>query len=149
MCFQINVGSQDFWRLGRAVRSHFTTSANAEHCFLVKLQNCFADCETRSDFPSAWKWEDNDRIFHFFGWTHPLRYFLIRLPDIYLQCTQGFPKETAVASHPRSRIRSHLIISLVRNPAVFYASSPAASARAALFKSRTRCAFLSFLLTSF
>ena len=36
MSFQINLGSQDFWRLGRAVQSHFTTSTILENAVLPR-----------------------------------------------------------------------------------------------------------------
>ena len=34
-----------------------------QHCFAVKLQNCFVYSETSSDFPLAWRRVDYDWIF--------------------------------------------------------------------------------------
>ena len=87
--FQLNLGSLGFQEFGLCWMScaepfHvlffqlffflcFKTSPNLvqlfrrilPHCFAEKLKKYFVDYKTSPDFPSAWRWADNDWIFYF------------------------------------------------------------------------------------
>lgn len=40
-----------------------------EHCYVVKLQKCFAVYKTSTNFLVARGWVDNDKFYFIFGWT--------------------------------------------------------------------------------
>lgn len=64
---------------------------NLQHCFAVKLQNCFMVYQTPPTFPSAWRWVDNNWIF-IFGWIFPLT----RYKHFYSVIVAAFKMSTSV-----------------------------------------------------